>query len=316
MKTLRVKITFHYFDEDSYSWDYEEDNHIQPYIFEVEGRHHNQELCGNPDVDEDIAELYRYVCYRLGMDNIDNLPNGRNAFIKNFKETLKQLETHFNKTLLETNDLVVYGECTKKNPMFTPLNYEYTEKVPVKRLGKIKEGEYIPENHIEVERNVIYLTKPVSIFEEEAHLDENPEATYKFANGIYHLYKIHDAKKKLIACCLLKSDVDFYGVHWEDQYSNVNRTEPLSTITLCVKNVVKSGELKKILEESKGCTYKTDGQTYIAFSRNSSDNKNVYTIASTYLAKHEGKLVGFGIDMVDYTREERIKENPFLNDFR
>lgn len=295
MNVVNIKVKFAFYDSDSYGWDYG-DNHIQPYSIEVEGLNGDELNVIEPYNQKEIANIYRYVCYRLKLDTLS-----KKDFVRGFIDTVKKLEEEFNKKYVEVSDLTVYGVCTRDVPFFTPRNYEFIEKIEVKRAGNLDGTTPTRIKRLKSDLHSVYIDHPVIVTDgvEKGTL-QGPDdyfIKYNLLVGDYSIYQIVDNSGKPLVSCLLKADLDFFEVKWEDQNGYNRKKEGDAVVIICTEYAVKKGLIANMdyVEETE-----TDMRNYVAFPvRMATGNGSQY--ASYYVARQNGKAVGIAVDNVGYS---------------
>ena len=291
MIEVPIKIIFKYQDNETPGWDYDDD-HLVPWVFDAD-----KEVNGDPYNAKDLANLYRYVCYRLKLDNLS-----KKEFIKSFIDTCKKAAKEVNEAIyLETYDLTLYGKCS---PMLAIDNYEYTEKVLVKRLGKLADGIRTFTKRIEPCLGQFFVNDKIIITDglEKGRLTgpEDYHLAYDLPIGNYDIFKVFNKEGQLRATCLLQHGIDFYSVNWEDHLAYTSEKNKCTTQILCTKEAITNGTIDKLGQVND---VETDGHSYLVTPVLNEDGKARF--ATYYLAEQDKRIAGIAFDNIAYLRGQR-----------
>lgn len=273
---------------------------FEAYSFCVYNEHFNREIYGHVDDELDIVKLCRYICYKLGTDELD-----RTLFVNSFKTTLAKICSKLNSRGIETNEVKVYGEITKENLLFTPKHYEYLEYVPTKRIGNIdNKTKLSPNKNIKCEINKINITGQV-VLTDGVLLDKGHIREYPLVKGHYNLYKIYDDNNILVSVCLVAGFYsDFYSIaYWEDCELFAKSKKEDTCWILCEKDYTPSEKdinVEDVVVSSKCISIPVKLQ---------SDNEKDSKYASHYIARNSQGIIGIAFDTVGYKAGERINLN-------
>lgn len=261
-------------------------------VYDEEGK---KEFIGVSRESKDVNNLYRFLCYKLQLDNLS-----KKTFTKSFKETIRQLEKTLDKLIISIGNTVsVYGEVTRDNPVFVPKHYEYKKYIPLKVFGNINESNLLPNKNIVSATDVVHFDGSIILGDINTLKNRSEVYINKMVNGLYNIYKIYDHNNKLAFICLVHNFKDLYALHWEEHFAFCTDHSDNAAMYLCKPDYI----ITKKDVPTEDYLIHTDGN-FFAVKVNNMMNKNdgSKNLAQVYVARDTeldaGRIVGLAFEVM------------------
>lgn len=178
----------------------------------------DEKYFGHPLNKKDMGDIYRYLSFVFGSDEID-----KKKLVKSFKSALDKIEEYFTDILTSRDSTVnVYGVIQANKCEFEPTHYEFDQNVRIRRTGTIWKSK--DEDKINFQQDKHYLgtitmSGKLCVFNDK-RLDDEDNFKRGIIKGKYsgrmNVFLIEDEKRpnKGGTLCLVDDMHDLCGVHW------------------------------------------------------------------------------------------------------